>query len=143
MNPGKYSLLFLFFFLLVACSRQPQYPSPPVAGSEVVIDASQLRPEAPEFYTYRTGGRNVSFFVLKINDKVLSFLDACITCYTHKQGYRHEGGAVVCRACSQRFSVFTLEKGMGNCYPIKIKGRMENGKYLIPVAMLEAEAGKF
>lgn len=143
MNPGKYSLLFLFFFLLVACSRQPQYPSPPVTGSEVMIDASQLRPEAPAFYTYRSGGKNVSFFVLKINDKVLSFLDACITCYTHKQGYRHEDGTVVCRACGQRFSVYTLEKGMGNCYPIKIKGRMEKGKYVIPVAVLEAEAEKF
>ena len=42
-----------------------------------------------------------------------------------------------------KFSVYKLEKGLGSCFPIKIEGRMENGKYLIPIAVLEAEAGKF
>jgi hypothetical protein len=39
--------------------------------------------------------------------------------------------------------VYKLEKGIGNCYPIKIAGRMENGKYLIHRSSLEQEAGKF
>ena len=148
MNPGKQSavrsILFLsVLFLLAACSRQPLYPSPPLIGSEVAIDASQLEPEVPLFFTFKSGNKNVNFFILKVQDKVLSVLDACVTCYTHKRGYRHDEGTVVCRACDQRFSVYTLEKGIGNCYPIKIKGRMENGKYLIPVAALEAEVGKF
>jgi len=42
-----------------------------------------------------------------------------------------------------KFSLNKLEKGLGGCYPIKIEGRIENGKYLIPLASLEAEAGKF
>jgi len=50
---------------------------------------------------------------------------------------------VSCRACGLKFSVHKLEKGLGGCYPIRIEGRMENGRYLIPLASLEAEAEKF
>lgn len=138
-------VIFSSFLLLLvaACSRQPLYPSPQQSGSDVVIDTAQLKPEVPLFLTYRSGDKNVNFFILKVQDKVLSFLDACVTCYTHKQGYRHDDGAVVCRACSQRFSVYTLEKGIGNCYPIKIAGRMEKGRYLISISTLESAADKF
>lgn len=108
-----------------------------------MIETAQLQPEVPVFYTFHAGGKNVNFFIIKVQDKVLSFLDACVTCYTHRMGYRYEDGVVVCRACNQRFSVYTLEKGIGNCYPVKIAGRIENGKYLIPISTLEGAADKF
>jgi uncharacterized membrane protein len=133
----------LLILLIAACSRQPLYPSPPQTGSDVVIDVAQLKPEVPLFFAFKSGDKNVNFFVLKIQDKVLSFLDACVTCYTHKQGYRYDDGVVVCRACSQRFPVYSLEKGIGNCYPIKIAGRIEKDKYLISVSTLESSADKF
>jgi uncharacterized membrane protein len=104
----------------------------------VVVDVTALKLDVPQFFTYQYQGKKISFFVIKIDDTILSFLDACVTCYPHKQGYRYEDGVVVCRACNQRFSVFTLEKGIGGCYPIKIAGRMKDGKYLIPVATIEA-----
>jgi len=74
---------------------------------------------------------------------VQSYFDACASCYPHKLGYGCEDGSVVCRNCGQRFSIHKLEKGLGGCYPIKLEGRTENDKYLIPRASLEAEAGKF
>jgi len=95
------------------------------------------------FSPTNTRERISAFFIIKIDDDILSFLDACVTCYPHKQGYRYEDGVVVCRAGNQRFPVYKLEKGIGNCYPIKIAGRVENGKYLIPRSSLEQEAGKF
>jgi uncharacterized membrane protein len=130
------------FFSQASCSRQTVYPVPSIAGSNVVVDVSALKPEVPQFFTYQYQGKNISFFFVKIDDNILSFFDACVTCYPHKQGYRYEDG-VVCRACNQRFPIYKLEKGIGNCYPIKIAGRVENGKYLIPVATIEAGAKWF
>jgi hypothetical protein len=53
-----------------------------------------------------------------MQDRVLSFLDACLSCYPRKLGYKYTDGYVVCRACDTTYSVFKLEKGIGGCYPI-------------------------
>jgi uncharacterized membrane protein len=126
-----------------SCSQQPGYPAPPRAGENVAIDVISLKPEVPVFYTYRFENRLISFFVLKSGDKVLSFLDACANCYIHKRGYEYKDNVVTCRHCGTPYPVSKLEKGLGGCYPIRIEGRVENGKYLIPVAKLEKEADKF
>ncbi|MGE5808549.1 MAG: Fe-S-containing protein [Nitrospirota bacterium] len=129
--------------VLDACSRQPSYPPPTRQGADIVIDIAGLQPETPKFYTYYYQGKKINFFVCRIQDKVLSFLDACASCYTQKRGYRSEEGKVTCRDCNMKFSVYQLEKGLGSCYPIKIEGRTKDGKYLIPVAALEGSADMF
>ncbi len=129
--------------VLSACSRQASYPSPLQIGPDIVIDTSVLELEVPKFYTYRFQNKQVNFFVIKMDDKTLSFLDACASCYPHKRGYRYENNSVICRYCNVSFPVSKLEKGLGNCYPIKINGRMEKGKYLIPAVTLEEAANKF
>ena len=142
--PFRITILILIVLTAVAsCSRQPLYPAPPQSGPNVVIDVATLAPEVPKFFTYRYHDRNVNFFVLKVQDKVLSFLDACVTCYPKKRGYQDKEGYVVCRACDTSFSVYKLEKGLGGCYPIQISGKMERGNYLIPLATLEVHANKF
>ena len=129
--------------LIVSCSKPPSYPAPQRSGADIVIETSSLELEVPKFYTYRFQGKNVNFFVIKMQDTILSFLDACGSCYPYKQGYRCEGNEVICRYCNTRFPVGKLEKGLGNCYPIRIEGRRENGKYLIPAATLESSGNKF
>ena len=133
----------LVWFILSACSRSASYPSPIQIGPDIAIDMSALELEVPKFYTYRFQDKKVNFFVIKMKDRTLSFLDACSSCYPHKQGYRCEDNSVICRYCNVRFPVSKLEKGIGNCYPIKIEGRMENGKYLIRADILKKEANKF
>ncbi len=133
----------VLMLMLVVCARQPSYLPAPQEGSSIVIDTSILEPEVPKFYSYRSQGKNVNYFVLRVQGKVLSFLDACASCYIHKRGYGYADGHVTCRACNLKFSVNQLEKGLGSCCPIRIDGRMENGKYLIPVATLENAADKF
>ena len=133
----------LMLFNLPACSRQISYPSPVQIGSNIVIDMSSLELEVPKFYTYRFQDKKVNFFVIRKEDRPLSFLDACSSCYPHKQGYRCEDNAVICRYCNVRLPISKLEKGIGSCYPIKIEGRMQNGKYMIPVDTLEKAADKF
>jgi uncharacterized membrane protein len=126
-----------------SCSQQPGYPAPVRAGADVAIDVISLKPEIPVFYTYRYENRLISFFVLKSGDKILSFLDACATCYIHKRGYEYKDNVVTCRYCGTQYPISKLEKGLGGCYPIRIEGRMEHGKYLIPVSTLEATVNKF
>jgi uncharacterized membrane protein len=133
----------LLLIILSACSRQVSYPSPVRIGSDIVIDMSSLELEVPKFYTYRFQEKKVNFFVIKMDDRPISFLDACASCYPHKQGYRCEDNAVICRYCNVRYPLNKIGKGIGNCYPIKIEGRMEKGKYLISADTLEKAANKF
>jgi uncharacterized membrane protein len=142
-GPAFLLVASFMLFILTACSRQVSYPSPMRIGSDIVIDMSSLEFEVPKFYTFRFQDKKINFFVIKMEDRPISFLDACASCYPHKQGYRCEKNAVICRDCNVRFPISKLEKGIGNCYPIKIEGRMENGKYLIPVDTLEKASDKF
>ncbi len=141
--PGIFLVLFTAF--LLSCSRQPVYPAAEVRGEDAMIAVSRLVPETPLFSTYHHNGRNISFFVLRVDGKLVSFLDACASCYKHKLGYRYDqkDGVVTCRYCGIRFSLYKLEKGLGGCYPIRIEGRLENDAYLIPLKNLQAAADKF
>lgn len=139
-----YSLFFLCAFVMfAACTSQPRYSAPARIGDDFVVDVSSLQMETPRFFTHQYNGRNISFFVMRMESGVQSYLDACASCYPHKRGYNYETGAVTCRFCDQKFSVNKLDKGLGGCYPIKIEGKTEKGKYLIPRATLEAAADKF
>ncbi len=144
------SIYRLFFPLLVmlamvasSCTRQPVHPAPVIEGRDAVITLQDLKDDVPQFYSYRYQGKDISFFVLKMDGKVSSFFDACASCYPHKQGYRYEDGFVVCRYCNVSFPLHKLEKGIGGCYPIRLEGRIEKGRYLIPLSVIEAEANKF
>jgi uncharacterized membrane protein len=117
------------------------YPEPPLKGSDVVIDAERLRSESPVFFTLRYHGKKITFFVLKIDDKVLSFLDSCISCYPSKLGYRVDGAHITCRTCDVRYPLSEIEKGFGSCSPVRIEGHLQNGEYHIPVSQLEISVG--
>ncbi len=137
------ALALSLFLFVSACSRQPRYPAPPVRDGKVVIAVSDLAPETPRFYTYEFKNKPISFFVIKMNGGVVSYLDACVTCYPRKLGYAHENGRMACRTCNIQFSIYKLDKGIGGCYPIKLNGQTAGRAYEIPTALLEAEAGKF
>ncbi len=102
-----------------------------------------MKPDAPAFFTYRRPDKNINFFVVKTGRKTLSFLDACMTCYHMKLGYRYENGRIVCRACDMEYTLAKIEKGLGGCFPIKIEGKLKGRDYLIPIASLDAAADKF
>jgi uncharacterized membrane protein len=135
--------LLAAFVLAAACSRQPRYPAPPIEGDNIVIQTASLPPEAPQFFTYRARGKEINFFVIRLQGRVLSFLDACLSCYPRKLGYQAKDGVVVCRACDTHYSIYKLETGIGGCFPIKIEGKQVSGGYVIARAALERHAGKF
>lgn len=140
-----HAIVIAFFILLflILSYRQPVYPEPPHIGSDVVIEVGTLKHEIPQFFTYHYHDKNISFFVVKTGDKVLSFLDACSRCYRHKRGYRFDNGQFVCRKCDVEYSVQEIEKGVGSCYPIKVSGYLQDGRYIIPLSALEKMADKF
>jgi len=138
-------IIFLLYLLpsLLSCSRQPVYPGPPIIGSEIVVDIKILKPEVPQFFTYNYQNKRINLFVIKIGDRVLSFLDACSSCYPKRLGYRAESGYIICRACNIRYSISEIENGIGSCIPIKISGVQKDGRYLIPLSELERMGDKF
>lgn len=140
---GSLCISLIVFTFLVSCSGQPVYSEPSLRGSEVVIDVDTLGSETPIFFTFRYHGKNINFFVLKVNDKVLSFLDACMSCYPSKRGYRVDGRAIACRTCDVRYSLSDIEKGFGSCFPIRLEGHLRDGQYLIPVSLLEGSVDKY
>lgn len=137
------SVFLTSFLLLGSCSSQPKYGTPPVLGSDIVIDIPSLPLELPKFFTFMVRERKVSFFLLKLNNGVFAFFDACASCYPQKRGYGYKDGQVICRACNMRFSIYKLEKGLGGCYPIRINGEIRGTNYHIPLSILEENAGKF
>jgi uncharacterized membrane protein len=144
--PCRIAILVLITIILavaVGCSRQVRYPSPPVSGSDIVISITSLPLDVPQFYTLSVSGKPVSFFVLRLPDKVVSYFDACVNCYRQKMGYAHEHGFVVCRACGTNYSIYKLDKGVGGCYPILLKGTVDGGTYRSPVTSVEEKADKF
>lgn len=142
-SPYVLVLIAALAFAGLSCSRQPRYPAAPQVGENIVIDVASLPGEVPRFYTYRYQDRYISFFVLKLAAGVSSYLDACITCYPKKLGYRCDDGSVHCRACGMNYSIYKLDKGIGGCYPIRLNGRLEKGNYLISLDELRKHAGKF
>jgi uncharacterized membrane protein len=133
----------LVFLLLGSCSRERGFKEAPRAGEYVVVDVSKLPSGTPKYLTYRVKGKNVNFFVIKSGGRVLSFLDACASCYPYKKGYIFDRGHFICRECNIRYSIADMEKGVGRCFPIRVEGFPRDGEYAIPVANLEAAADKF
>ncbi len=129
--------------LLTACSGKPSYPAAPVSGADVVIDATSFSSGIPHFFSYDFERKRIDFFVIRIDNRVLSFLDACQTCSREKRGYRFEESAFVCRACNERYTVEAIETGFGSCYPIRLEGRLENSRYVIARSALEKKSHLF
>jgi uncharacterized membrane protein len=137
------TVLLLATLLGTACSGQHTYAAPTIIGDNAVIEISSLKTATPLFFTYQYKGKLINFFVLRLDSGVQSYLDACASCYHHRQGYRPDDGVVTCRYCNMKFPIYKLEKGLGSCYPIKIAGKAEQGKYLISLAALEDAAKLF
>ena len=130
-------LVWLPGLFLYSCSAQQTYQNPQRLGRDVSVEVDTLVPNVPAFFTCRYHGKKINFFVIKEDNKVVSFLDACSRCYPAKRGYRCEGGSIVCRECNVRYSLSQIEKGIGGCFPIRVEGSVRDGRYLIPLRGLK------
>ena len=102
----------------------------------MTIDALSLKPNVLRFFTYNNGNKNINFFVIKIDNDVISFLDACSSCKS-RLGYTFGNGQFTCKECGVEYSVSEIKNGIGTCHPISIPGKLMDGKYYIPVMELQ------
>ncbi len=136
------SFVALFLFFIISCQGKPEYEPAPINDGFVVIDTTRLKDSKPAFFSIRFDKKRVDFFVLKIGDRIESYLDACMKCYPHKKGFRTDGFYLVCKYCNERYPLDSLKKGIGSCYPIPLKGTLKGSVYKIDINSLK-RAQKF
>ncbi len=133
----RFIILFVLIALNLSCQSSSDFSRAPVEGEFVVIDIDSLKDSKPLFYSINFGRKTVNFFVLKIGDRVESYLDACMKCYPHKKGFRVDGFYLVCRWCNERYPLDELKRGFGSCYPIPLQGSIKGNFYKIKLSVLK------
>lgn len=113
-------------------------------AGRVAIPASELSEKA-RFYEYKTAsGKTVGFFAVRSPDGVYrAALNACDVCFAGKQGYRQEGGDMVCNKCGMRFPSSKINEVKGGCNPIGLERKVEGDSVVIDARGLEAGANYF
>ncbi len=119
--------------LFLSCQSEQIHTDLPVKGDAIVISIDNLPDEKPEFFSITLDDRRINFFVVKTDDSVESYLDACMKCYPHQMGYRVDEQVIECRYCSVRYPVDSLKTGVGGCYPIPLHGNLQENEYTIRI----------
>jgi len=127
----RISILLGIILLLAACSKKPVYPEAPFDGSSIRIELAVLPEKKPVFFTFFSNKLGINYFLLKRNGNIESYFDACGKCFPRKLGFRLADDHVVCRACDVSYRLDDLKDGIGSCYPIKLKGRVEGKTFVI------------
>jgi uncharacterized membrane protein len=116
---------------LCSCSNGPSFIEAPFNGQTCEIDAGTLKQGQPQFYSLSIDGKKISFIVVNVKGEIQSYFNACRECYPRKLGFRFEEGYIKCRSCNERWPLKSLREGIGNCYPIPLKGSLQGNKYVI------------
>lgn len=109
-----------------------KYPLVRAENGTVRIPLAEVNDGKAHFFTYRHGGTDVDFFVLKSRDGVLrSAFDTCDVCYKAKQGYRQEGDLMVCNNCEQKFAADKINVIKGGCNPAPLRRALDGDTLVI------------
>ncbi|MDQ7836056.1 MAG: DUF2318 domain-containing protein [Humidesulfovibrio sp.] len=96
------------------------------------------------FYSYKTGGKDVQFFVIKSKDgQIRSALNACDVCYREKKGYTQDGDFMICTNCGQRFHSNKIMEVKGGCNPSPLARTLDAKTVTIREADLKAGVSYF
>jgi len=88
-------------------------------------------PKQPRFYSLSIEGKNISFFLVRVNGEIQAYFNACKECYPKKLGFSSETGYMKCRACDERWPLESLRDGIGSCYPIPLRGTLKGDESVI------------
>ena len=129
--------------LLTACGGKVKGEKAVPQGGVFSFPADGIKKGEVKLYRYETGKKSIMFLIARAESgDVKAAFDACETCFPYHQGYRFEGDRLVCGNCGTSFQLEDLDKGKGNCMPVKIPFTNEGGKILINQADVEA-GGKY
>jgi hypothetical protein len=108
-------------------------------NGEIRIPIKTVEDGNSHFFAYATGGKTVTFFVMKAADgSVRTAFDACVACNHAKLGYRQEGKVVVCNNCGMGFTPADIGKVTGGCSPIPIEKTSDGQMLVLKAKDLEA-----
>lgn len=138
------ALVCLFAAILaqgyIGCQRRaPEYEIVTPSGESLELKLSGDSLPPVHFFTYKSKGRNVNFFVRKDRDGAMhTHFDACYSCFKYKMGYVVEGNRVVCRACRLEFDLSEpIWDFIGSCVPITLSSKASPGSVVIKKQSLE------
>ncbi len=115
-----------------------------VAQGQVSIPLSQINDGKAHFFTLRTDGADVRFFVVKSNDGVVrAAFDTCDVCYRYKKGYRQDGDFMICNACDMRFRSDQVNDVKGGCNPAPLERAIVGDNLIIAEAAIGQGAWYF
>ncbi len=105
------------------------------SGDEIHIPMKNVNDGKAHYYTYKSGGTSVNFFVIKSNDEVIrAAFDACDVCFPAKKGYDQDGDVMVCNNCGRRFHTSRINVEEGGCNPAPLHRTVAGNDLVIKVA---------
>jgi hypothetical protein len=113
-------------------------------GGVVRIPVDGLENGKARFFSYTSGSRIVTFFVMKAADGgIRTAYDACMACNHAKLGYRQEGGALICNNCGMGFKPEDIGARTGGCSPIPVDKSIDGKMVVLKAQDLEQGARYF
>lgn len=113
-------------------------------GGNVSVPRTALEDGKAHFFAFETGGKTITFFVMKAEDgSIRTAFDACMACNHAKLGYRSEGGLVVCNNCGMGFKPAEIGVETGGCNPIPVNKSIDGQMIVLKTRDLEEGAKYF
>lgn len=110
----------------------------------VTLPVADVSDGKAHFYTFKTNGKDVQFFVLKSKDgNIRTALNACDVCFREKKGYTQDGDTMRCNNCGMRFHSNKVMEIKGGCNPSPLARSLDAKNVTISEASLKAGASHF
>ena len=110
----------------------------------VTLPLAEVSDGKAHFYTLKTGGKDVQFFVLKSKDGAIrTALNACDVCFREKKGYTQDGDTMKCNNCGMKFHSNKIMEIKGGCNPHPLARTLDAKNVTISEASLKAGVGYF
>ncbi|MGO9062528.1 MAG: Fe-S-containing protein [Candidatus Binataceae bacterium] len=83
----------------------------------------------------------VRLIVVRRSDgQIQVVLDACRTCYGNNLGYKFAGHEIICRFCSNRYSIDSISARQGSCAPLTMPFEEHGG--LLKIRLSDLKKGE-
>jgi uncharacterized membrane protein len=111
----------------------------------VTIPASSLDDGKARFYSFKDGGTEIRFFLVKDRDgSIKSAFDACDVCYKDKKGYEQSGDQMLCKNCNKKFAISRIgPHAVGGCNPSYLPSTSNGKEITIKASDIQAGARYF
>jgi len=135
-----FTLLVCFFIFPVTTSHAGfslfgQHKTVKAVDGEVMIPMTDVNDGIAHYFTYKSNGKKINFFIVKSTDGVIrAAFDACDVCFPAKKGYTQQGEFMICNNCGRKFHSTRINVEKGGCNPAPLQRKERDNKVVITVA---------